>query len=146
AHGQIWRVPAFHFSCQTRRLTLNWENDGSAWLRPDALHEMTIVPCIVAVLEACNLTPIRKTGPIATSRRGLDCISAPRQNWMKPITARRRAMGLQASINNTQIDRDGRIYNRNGELHSWWAGPMACYSATHRPADSLRQSNFRCDF
>src|SRR5690554_1368701 len=60
AHGQIWRVHAFHFSCKTRRLTLNWENDDSAWLRPDALHEITIVPWFVDVLEACNLAPIRK--------------------------------------------------------------------------------------
>lgn len=53
--GRMWRVHTFHFSSQTRILTLNWENDDCAWLSHAALNEITIVPWLTDVLEACDL-------------------------------------------------------------------------------------------
>lgn len=53
--GRIWRVHTFHFACQTRALTLNWENDDCAWLNPAELNEFAVVPWFADILEACNL-------------------------------------------------------------------------------------------
>lgn len=53
--GRIWRVHTFHFACQTRALTLNWENDDCAWMNPAKLNELAIVPWFADILEACNL-------------------------------------------------------------------------------------------
>lgn len=53
--GRVWRVHAFHFSSQTRALTLNWENDDCAWLSPGSLNNIATVPWFADILAACNL-------------------------------------------------------------------------------------------
>ncbi len=58
AHGNLWRVHAFHFHCGTEAVRLNWEHDGACWVSGEQLRALPTVAWLDRVMRAL-LKPAR---------------------------------------------------------------------------------------